>query len=127
MFLFPISFTICLLLNDNLDFVFLVPELHELRVILMSSFVTPRRIPSHSQNISKTISNIPVHTGVQELKNIAYLTLLPPFLIWLKDVILAIKDLCLHFKDWVELIPLGHGYDLSQVLPTEREIKRHTI
>jgi hypothetical protein len=50
-----------------------------------------------------------VHIGVRELKNIAYLTLLPPFLIWSKDDILAMEDLRLRFKDWVELIPLGHG------------------
>jgi hypothetical protein len=61
------------------------------------------------QNISETISNIPVHIGVQELKNIAYLTLLPPFIKWSKNDFLNISDLCLCFKDWVELIPLGSG------------------
>lgn len=66
---------------------------------------------SCSQNILETVSNIPVHIGIQELKNIAYLTPLAPFMIWSKDDILAIEDLHLHFKDWVELIPLGHGHE----------------
>jgi hypothetical protein len=59
------------------------------------------------QNISETISNIPVHIGIQELKNIAYLTLLPPFIKWSKNDFLNTSDLCLRFKDWMELIPLG--------------------
>ena len=61
------------------------------------------------QNISETISNIPVHIGVQELKNIVYLTLLPPFIKWSKNDFPNTSDLHLHFKDWVELIPLGSG------------------
>ena len=61
------------------------------------------------QNISEMISNIPVHIGVRELKNIVYLTLLPPFIKWSKNDSLNTSDLCLRFKDWVELIPLGSG------------------
>jgi len=63
------------------------------------------------QNISETISNIPVHIGVQELKNIVYLTLLPPFIKWSKNDSLDTSDLRLRFKDWVELIPLGSGHE----------------
>ena len=60
------------------------------------------------QNISKTIFNIPVYISVQELKRIMYFTLLPPFIKWLKEgFTLAFEDLQLHFKDWVELIPVG--------------------
>lgn len=90
--------------------------------VTMMSLKPGNRNPSVASNNSETVSNIPVHIGVQELKNIAYLTLLPPFLIWSKEDILAMEDLRLRFKDWVELIPLGHGHDLSQVLPTKREI-----
>jgi hypothetical protein len=60
-----------------------------------------------SQNISETISNIPVYIGVRDLKGIAYFTLLLPFMKWSKDYTLAIEDLWLRFKDWVELIPAG--------------------
>jgi hypothetical protein len=84
------------------------PSVVSVRVTHLSH---PLYLSCYSQNISETIFNIPVHIGVQELKNIAYLTLLPPFLIWSKDDILAIKDLCLRFKDWVELIPLEHGHE----------------
>jgi hypothetical protein len=59
------------------------------------------------QNISETISNIPVYIGVQELKNIAYFTLLPPFIKWSKEDSLDVEDLRLRFKNWVELIPAG--------------------
>ena len=63
----------------------------------------------NSQNISETISNIPVYIGVQELKHIAYFTLLPPFTKWSKDYNLAMEALRLQFEDWVELIPVGPG------------------
>ena len=53
----------------------------------------------NSQNISETISNIPVYIGVQELKRIAYFTLFPPFTKWSKDYNLAMEDLQLRFKD----------------------------
>ena len=59
------------------------------------------------QNISETISNIPVYIGVRALKGITYYTLLPPFMKWSKDCTLAIEDLRLRFKDWVELVPAG--------------------
>ena len=61
------------------------------------------------QNISETISNIPVYIDVQDLKRIAYLTLLPPLLKWSKDNTLVVEELRLCFKDWVELIPAGPG------------------
>jgi hypothetical protein len=63
------------------------------------------------QNISETISNIPVYIGVRDLKRITYLTLLPPFLRWSNEDTLAIEELRLRFKDWVELIPAGPGYE----------------
>src|SRR5271155_1538187 len=66
-------------------------------------------IPTIMQNISETISNLPVHIGVRELKNIVYLMLLPPFIKWSKNDSLNTSDLHLRFKDWVELIPLGSG------------------
>jgi hypothetical protein len=59
------------------------------------------------QNISETVSNIPLHIGVQDLKAVAYFTLLPLYSRWSKDHSLSIDDLRLRFKDWVELIPLG--------------------
>jgi hypothetical protein len=62
-----------------------------------------------TQNISETIANIPVYIGIQALKNIAYFTLLPPFIKWSKNDTLEIEDLCLRFKDWVELVSLGSG------------------
>jgi hypothetical protein len=62
-----------------------------------------------SLNVSKSNTNIPVHIGIQELKKIAYLTLLPPFIKWSKNDFLNTSDLHLHFKDWVELIALGSG------------------
>jgi hypothetical protein len=62
-----------------------------------------------TQNISETIANIPVYIGVQVLKNIAYFTLLPPLIKWSKNDTLDIEDLCLRFKDWVELVSLGSG------------------
>ncbi|KAF8510666.1 hypothetical protein BU17DRAFT_69950 [Hysterangium stoloniferum] len=58
-------------------------------------------------NISETISNIPLHIGVRDLKAVAYFTLLPLFTKWSKNQPLSINDLWLCFKDWVELIPLG--------------------
>jgi hypothetical protein len=71
----------------------------------------------HMQNISETISNIPVHIGIQELKNIAYLTLLSPFIKWSKNDFLNTSDLHLCFKDWVELIPLeSSNEDINAIL-----------
>ena len=65
---------------------------------------------SHSpQNISETISDIPVYIGVQELKSITYFTLLPLFKQWSKNDTLSLEDLRLRFKNWVELVPLGTG------------------
>jgi len=61
------------------------------------------------QNISETVSNIPVYIGVRELKRITYFTLLPLFMKWSKNGTLAIEDVRLRFKDWVELIPAGPG------------------
>jgi hypothetical protein len=43
------------------------------------------------------------------LKNIAYFTLLPPFIKWSKNNTLDIEDLHLWLKDWVELVFLGSG------------------
>lgn len=60
-----------------------------------------------SQNISETISNIPLHIGVRDLKAVAYFTLLPLFVKWSKNHALSIEDLRLRFKEWVELIPQG--------------------
>ena len=60
-----------------------------------------------SQNISETISNIPLHIGVEDLKAVAYFTLLPLFIKWSKNHTLSIEDLRLRFKDWVELISQG--------------------
>jgi hypothetical protein len=62
-----------------------------------------------TQNISETIANIPVYIGVQALKNIAYFTPLPLFIKWSKNDTLDIEDLCLWFKDWVELVSLWSG------------------
>jgi hypothetical protein len=62
-----------------------------------------------SQNISETISNIPLYIGVRDLKTIAYFTLLPLFVKWSKNQPLSIDDLRLRFKDWVELIAQGPG------------------
>ncbi len=59
------------------------------------------------QNISETVSNIPLHIGVKDLKAIAYFTLLPLFSKWSKEFPLSVNDLQLRFKDWIELIPLG--------------------
>jgi hypothetical protein len=56
---------------------------------------------------TETVSNIPVYIGIQELKRITYFTLLPPFMKWSQGYILAIEDLQLCSKDWVELIPAG--------------------
>jgi hypothetical protein len=70
------------------------------------------------QNISETVSNIPLHIGVKDLKAIAYFTLLPLFSKWSKQFPLSIDDLQLRFKDWVELIPLGdkdNGEDVNAI------------
>ena len=61
------------------------------------------------QNISETVSNIPVYIGVRELKRITYCTFLLFFMKWSKKCTLAIEDVQLRFKDWVELIPAGPG------------------
>ena len=55
------------------------------------------------------VSNIPVNIGVQQLKLVAYYTLLPLFVKWSKNAELALEDVRLHFKDWVELMPSGSG------------------
>lgn len=61
------------------------------------------------QNISETVSNVPLHIGVGNLKAIAYYTILPLFVKWSKNHPLSIDDLRLRSKEWVELIPLGPG------------------
>jgi hypothetical protein len=40
-------------------------------------------------------------------------------MIWSKNNILAIEDLCLCFKDWVELVPLGYGHEDVNVIASK--------
>ena len=68
----------------------LIVSVHEINVWLTFGCVS-----NHShllQNLSETVSNIPVYIGVQELKRIAYFTL-PPFMKWSRDYTLSIEDL----------------------------------
>ena len=83
------------------------PQIVSVRNYKDPNFIAFNR--TSSQNISETISNIPLYIGVRDLKIIAYFTLLPLFLKWSKDQPLSIDNLQLRFKDWVELIPLGSG------------------
>ena len=69
--------------------------------------ISKRSFTDSRQNISETVSNIPLHIGMKNLKAIAYFTLLPLFSKWSKGFLLSIHELQLRFKDWVELIPLG--------------------
>ena len=48
-------------------------------------------------------------------------------MIWSKDYTLAIEDLWLHFKDWVELIPAGPDNEDVGAISSKREIKDDTI
>ena len=64
---------------------------HEIKVCqLVAGFL----IIIFLQNLSETVSNIPIYISVQELKRITYFTLLPPFMKWSKKgCTLAIEDL----------------------------------
>ena len=57
------------------------------------------------KNIQESVNNIPVHIGARDLKNVAFLALLPQILQWSKKFPLLSSDLHLREKNWVELIP----------------------
>jgi hypothetical protein len=59
------------------------------------------------KDITETITNIPLRIGVQNLKSIAYFTILPLFLKWARDYPLSIDDVKLRTKNWVEMLPKG--------------------
>ena len=61
------------------------------------------------KDITETISNIPIHIGVANLKVIAYYTILPMFLKWSLNYPLSIDNVKLRNKNWVELLPKGPG------------------
>jgi hypothetical protein len=67
------------------------------------------------QNISEAISNIPVHIGVNNLKNIAFLTIYPLFLKWSKNSPIAIHELWSKSKDWVKMVPLPGVPDVDVI------------
>jgi hypothetical protein len=57
------------------------------------------------KNIQESINNVPVHIGACDLKNIAFLALLPQISQWSKQYPLSPNNLRLREKNWVELIP----------------------
>jgi hypothetical protein len=67
-----------------------------------------------TQNILKMINN--VHIGVHDLKIIAFLTLCPLFLKWSKDYFISIDEVCLHSKDWVEMVLIIGAPDVDTIV-----------
>ena len=73
-------------------------------------------LQSWYQNISETISNVPVHIGVQSLKAIAFLTAHPLFLKWSKDAFhISVDDVRLRSKDWVEMVAIPGVPDVDAI------------
>lgn len=63
------------------------------------------------KNVSETQGNIPVHIGVQQLKTIAFYTILPAFLKWSNNYPLTIEHIRMRDKKWVEFIPAEPDVD----------------
>ena len=61
--------------------------------------------------MSETQGNIPVHIGVQQLKIIAFYTILPAFLKWSNNYPLTIEHIRMRDKKWVEFIPAEPDVD----------------
>ena len=58
---------------------------------------------------------MPVHIGVCDLKNVAFLTLHPLFLKWSKNAAVDLDQLRLRNKDWVEMIPRPGVQDIDAI------------
>lgn len=71
------------------------------------------------KDITETISNIPLHIGVSHLKAIAYFTILPLFQKWSHNFSLSIDDVKLRNKNWVEMLPKGHGDEDVNAIESE--------
>jgi hypothetical protein len=64
------------------------------------------------KNIQESISNVPACIGACNLKDIVFVSLLPQFSEWLKQFLLSVDNVCLHHRNWVEIIPnLVQGVD----------------
>lgn len=61
--------------------------------------------------MSETQGNIPVHIGVQQLKTIAFYTILPAFLKWSNNYPLAFEHIRMRDKKWVEFVPAEPDVD----------------
>jgi len=89
------------------------PNCRNLQMVMVSkNMATTSNIQSNAdiiivKDITETISNIPLHIGVANLKVIAYYMILPMFLKWSHDYPLSIDDVKLRNKNWVEMLPKG--------------------
>jgi hypothetical protein len=71
------------------------------------------------KDITETISNIPLHIRVSNLKAIAHFTILPLFLKWSNNYPLSIDDVKLRNKNWVEMLPKGPGEEDVDAIESE--------